>query len=419
MELLKQIAHPPPGGALRNIPLILALAGLLCFGIYSWIGYALETFGDSGDYIVFSNMTIPQVLAHYRPPGYGVMLAATRRLLGDWNGLPAVQYGAFVGAVIFFCQGLRWRGVRRRTILLVGLALLPADIFRTHGHLIASEPFTLVFTLLWFGALLGLTGAVRRPRARLGLWLLTFAAATGVILHRPAFLFVPPLAVILGWAWMRQRPAALGASPHPRPALAPTLLLIALTGFAPFFLYGGLRWAVVGHFGLSSYKGAVEMAAIGPLLSREWIPRLAPDLQPAATAFVAHREKWLDQRREQDRYPYPGPLPLTPEGAIDYETWSRTSTFYRANLRSRYGVYFLHDMRSVRGLVVADQELHRLFGEVFRLRWREYFRWSAWNFYNGLLSLPRVSPLFAVALLALAAGGAARAARGRRGRVGE
>lgn len=334
----------------------------------------LETvaYRDSRGYVkVLERETLAQKLSHRRTPGYPLFLKAVEALPGGLARLPLVQLALYLGSVVAF--GLAagaylesgWKALLVATPLFY-VRLLPPFTAAMLADLPAAS-FALV-------AVAGLLAAAARPAKRSHRVLAWTAVGLGTFTAyqlRPAYLFLLPLAPLLGIVlfWLAgRRPAAASEAEQPaatRPSTwrlsARFTGLLAVIVLAPFLAWSAFRWAVTGHFGLVSFGGINLMGITGSMLTPEVVPRLPEEHRPLAQAMI-------DRRREVG-------YEIAP--AYDFREWRR---LYNANI-------FYIGMKAARALpgrqrgevgglwVDANRRFTGLSWALIRLQPGLYARW--------------------------------------------
>jgi hypothetical protein len=113
-----------------------------------------------------------------------------------------------------------------------------------------------------------------------------FTACLALSYHfRPAYLFLVPLAPLLGVLLWWLRPVGENRIGWWRLGVG-----LSLAAAAPLLLFCGLRWGTVGHFGLVSFGGYNVIGIAGQLLTPEVARGLPPHLQPLARAILEKQD---------------------------------------------------------------------------------------------------------------------------------
>ena len=225
---------------------------------------------DTVSYIQASRATsTTDALSRVRTVGYPLLLRLAAQpdnnFPGRWRWVPRVHLAAWLAAILLW-----WHGVSRFTgSSWAGFAAAaPLPWAQITGYLDIIQPDFLA-SALGLASLALLLLLVRRPGAAWVWPALGLAVAAGYHL-RPAAVFlaglVPVLAGLLAlWALRRRPGRALGLA-----AGTAALTLLPLLAFA------GLRWGVVGHFGLVSF-GGYNLAGMAACFTD---PGLAAELEP-------------------------------------------------------------------------------------------------------------------------------------------
>lgn len=287
--------------------------------------------------------------------------------------LPVVQFAVHSLAVLFLYHAMVVYGLRSLGSFLVALGLLLADVMRNHGNQVMSEAFTVSFAAIALGFIFFLTAPhTFSPKQRIVLWLGLAISVVMTILIRPAFLFFPFFCLLAGYLLGEKNGLTSRWKFY-------GLLLTAC--FLPTLGYGWLHQSVTGYFGVSNFRGAIMMAAVGPLLNKENVEQISPPLQPLAQAYIQYRDRYIGERRAVDRYPAAGTLPLKPNGEIHIREWVTNRVYYAAHQKSRFAAYGHYNVyQDPLRLPMADHYLAQLAGEVVQFAPQTYLLWVVGNY---------------------------------------
>ena len=245
----------------------------------------------------FDRVPIGVLLETKRTFGYPVFLEAVRWVGGDHSRVAEAQLAVFLAAVVGFGAAVRVYSGSRLTALAAAAPLLFARMIPMQAHRIMSDLLATAAAVATLGLLLVV---VARPASKLA-W-----AGLGLALFytyqvRPACLFLVVLVPLLGLVL----PLLRGGRVARRAALRLSAGLSVLA-FAPFLLWCGLRWAMVGHFGLVSFGGANIIGITASMVTPEAVLLLPAEHRPFARALIKERERQ-------------GLAPLAPD--YDYNRW--------------------------------------------------------------------------------------------------
>lgn len=243
-------------------------------------------------------------LASARTIGYPILL----RLAGweQWGleRVPVAHALSYGLAMLVFWLGLRGYVGSGWLAFWATLPLVASPILRIIRR-VQPDFMGGVWSLVVLGVLFQL--ATGRRRWRKSLWLLLAFATFAAYQTRPAVIFligyVPLAAVLLWMAKHGFRDRRLR-----RFAIASSVAVLV-----PFFLFSGLRWLQVGHFGLVSYGGFQVIGVTTPMLDEQLAAELPEHLRPLAEGMV-------EQMRRQGLATY------EPGSPLDY--WYKYYTFY-------------------------------------------------------------------------------------------
>jgi hypothetical protein len=221
--------------------------------------------------------------------------------------------------------------------MIVASSLLYSNIVLRYLSTLTADALASSLAIMTVGFLVMAVAKGRRPDWR---WACFTAALFATYQTRPAYLFLPLLAPILGLglkalldargrngeedAWRR-------TSLQPDAAKAPwdrvertgwrragTALCVA--SLAPLLAFCTVRWAVVGQFSLVSFGGHNFAGLVGQFLDEDLATELPPETRPLAAAALA-RQRALTPN-EPLRLPGPGLRYSAVENRWDRTTWN-------------------------------------------------------------------------------------------------
>lgn len=257
----------------------------------AWIGanlghgsirYAL----DSMDYRALSETSLDAqaVFSARRPPLYPLLLDAARVFDSGYAILPHLQYAIFFAATLALFTCLAKSGLEPWEALLLTAPIPGATVLEEYGDFMLTEAPAAAFAIVAVG--LAYLIACRGPA--LSRNVLFGGAISAVCLIRPSYVFLVPAL-----------PFAIGLlSPTVRRDLGRRRVMrelgINFSSAAAFLLlYAGVRFAVVGHFGIVSY-GGVAISGFGTnpaFLTRADLPKLRDaEMQGLARAVIDRRD---------------------------------------------------------------------------------------------------------------------------------
>lgn len=320
---------------------------------------ALREDHDTKSYVDASRAPLREMLTSPRTIGYPLLLKAVSPWSPDFQAIPWLQLAAHFLAVAFLDFALRrfgatpWQafaaasGFLYTTLNDMGVSYLLTD------SLAKSMAACTVGLLLWTSA---------SPR-RVGLWIGLAISLMATYQLRPAYLFLIPLAPVLGIALLRLQSSWRGA-PFCWRKVGSALCAAALIPFVGFCL---LRWMLVGHFGLVSFGGCAVVGVAGVWIDQSMIDNELPEtLRPLA------QEIFDGRRKMQLKSPYQ-------RTGLDMYVWEQnhlaivTQIAYPAALRLYGGDHMM-----------ADRQLSGLSRHIIQIRKAAYLRFLIYNLRDGL-----------------------------------
>lgn len=239
-----------------------------------------------------------ELLGRIRSLGYPLLLRSLLWLRGDLGWLPHLQVLLFGAAAAVWCAALRRFGLSSPAALVAGSWPIYSQLFRELAAAVMSDVPAAAVVLLALSAFLVL---LREPRRR-ALWVAVGGVVFLAYQLRPAYVFLVALLPCAVWAlgWLERR---WGLHGEPRRPMAWRLGLVTLL---PLLLFCGLRWALVGHFGLVPFTGHNLSGITSSMLTSELVAELPAKQQPLASAILAERQRRkrqpLDARSSFDEW---------------------------------------------------------------------------------------------------------------------
>ncbi|HEX4954569.1 MAG TPA: hypothetical protein VF017_14350 [Thermoanaerobaculia bacterium] len=362
---------PPPGGLARTAPWVLLATLLATVGLSR---APIET-ADSELYRLLAERAGPlELLASTRTPGYPLLLRGVGAVCPDLSCLPAVQLvlhglaAAALGASLFGA-GLS----RLASVAAAGLALADPWVWNM-APLLRNDLPALSLAVAALAALLQVLSAPG-PFA----WAALTLTSSATWLMRPAYLFLLPLMIGVGWLWCRLPVRSTSAGPSPTRLAA----RLSLATFGPLLLWCLLRLVTVGHFGPVSFTGFNLIGVTASWLDDEQARGLPPREARLAREILQLRRQLALEPVDQDT-----PIAIW-WSQFDANAWRagarsarRLASRYLARTRPPDQVALLLD-------VEADRRLVRLSLALIRAQPALYGRWLFEGWASALRRLAR------------------------------
>lgn len=386
-----------PAGLARATPWAL-LATLLATLAWSWP--LIET-PDSAHYRLLAENASPlELLASTRTPGYPWFLRGIAAVCPDLSCLPAAQLvlhglaAAALGASLFGA-GLS----RLAATAAAGLVLVDPWVWAMAPKL-RNDLLALSLAVATLTALLRVLGA---PSP--GAWAALSAATTATWLIRPAYLFLPLLAIGVGLLGRRFQARRTDGGPG-RSRLAMSL---SLATFGPLLLWCLLRLVAVGDFGPVSFTGFNLIGSTASLLDQEEMRSL-----PLKEARLAR--EILRRRHRLGLEPIGLETPIASWWAQFHpNVWQVGAPAARRQAQQHLLRTHPPEQAAVLLDVEADRRLTRLSLALIRAQPWQYLRWVGAGWAAALRRLARDPWVLVPALAWVAAWPASALARRRRG----
>ncbi len=332
---------------------------------------------DSPSYITASRVeTLEEALSLHRTMGFPLALRLLADQDGSFEAVPRIQLLAYLASILLF-----WHAVRRYTAsrwLAFAAALpLPFAGVMILVNKIGPDFLAAACTVCALSLLLLLTV---RTTSRL-LWVALPLAVFSSYQLRPAGVllvpFIPVFGTVLwlcgGGGWSRRLARWAGG--------------LALAMLLPWTLFAGLRWVVVGDFGLVSFGGCNMSGMVASFLSPEVIADLPPEHRSMAGRIY--------NRRVRRRW---APLTVNDDPAPWFEQysdnmWHISMEVGKAQLKRESRRAFAAGEGDRKGLrptwrVELNKRLTSLSWAVIRTRPLLYLRWVRASFLYGIGQLP-------------------------------
>jgi hypothetical protein len=302
---------------------------------------------DTAGYVEFPFNSLSAALSHYRTPGYPLFLRLLRPLSENWRIVPTVQFLLYCLATAMFFRSLqnltdRWTGA------FIAGSLLATNILFGYVNWLSTEALAATLGVMTAALLLSRITATGGQRVRNAVAIAAVVAAAWLV--RPASLFlvgfVPVVGTLLAMAHRRERATGLWHE----------ALILTLAVVLPVVAYCGLRWNVVGRFGIVSFGGYNLIGIAGQFLDDDVARQLPDDLQPLAAAALQRRSRFPFSEAERLLYD-------RMESRYDDTIWN----VFTPAARDLFG----DDHRRL------NSELKRLAVEIIKVRPRDYAVWLA------------------------------------------
>lgn len=347
---MRRIASQPLAWMLLNAALALTL--LQATGRFQ----AFED-PDTDSYRTMPLGSLRGALSHHRTIGYPLFLKGVRAVTGTDRSAPYFQFLIYFLAVAAFGLALRSVGFSPGATGAAACVLLWSHaVFDFTGFM---HPDLLAVS----GAIFAMAALIvaLRPKASWGVWVGLAAAIFATVQIRPAYLFLPPLVPVLGLA------LALFVFRVPLTRRSGVRLFAVLTtaAAAPLLAFCGLRWLVVGDFGLVSFGGYNLIGITAQFLDEDLLPKLSPEVRPLAAAILRRREA--------------------------HAQWAPPANYW--DIEHRYAnVIWEISIPAAKELygddaVQTNRAIMQLSREVIRLRPDRYLRWLAASGREGMRNL--------------------------------
>lgn len=228
-------------------------------------------------------------VSSHRTLGYPIFLRLAEA--ASPAAVPYLQFALYAGSAIALWAGLRRYGFSGGAALGAASTLFYSGFFLYYVPVLLPEAAALSLAIVAVASLAAVAG-----RGGGGAWA-GVTIGTALAYHfRPAYLFLVPLAPLLGLFLLWLRPIEAASNRWRRVGLG-----LTLASMAPFLFYCGLRWATVGHFGLVSFGGYNAIGIAGQWLTPELAESMPPHLTPLAREMLA-RERALPNWQRPEGY---------------------------------------------------------------------------------------------------------------------
>lgn len=255
--------------------------GVQATGVFVWYhvfeNHLVSFTSDSPRYVDF-RWSYPEIWGQLSGPAYPAFLKLVWFFDPKLVILPDIQLVFHLGTVLFFAFCLVEFGFSEITALAAASPLLYANTIYQFHSVVQTDSMACSLGLLSVACLL-LT--LRHPSS-LKAWTALVFSLFCAYQVRPAYVFlvglVPALGIVLGF--LRYGVGRLMAIKY----YIGAKLGVACLG--PFLLFCGLRWFVVGHFGLVSFGGYNLVGIVSQFLNPGDEERLPPEFQPITRAIL-------------------------------------------------------------------------------------------------------------------------------------
>lgn len=230
----------------------------------------------------FERHALATILELKRTPGYPIFLEVVRRLAGDHSLVAHAQLAVFLAAAVGFGAAVQASSGSRLTALAAAVPLLFARMIPMQATRIMSDMLAAGAAVATLALLLVVVARPASKSAWAGLGLALFYTYQ----VRPACLFLIVLVPLLGLVLTLLRDRGVSW----RAALRRPFTGLCLLSLVPFLLWCGLRWAVVGHFGLVSFGGANLIGITASMVTPQAVPTLPAEYRRFARKLLKWRQ---------------------------------------------------------------------------------------------------------------------------------
>lgn len=356
------------------------MAGLTIFLLLRQGGYDTELTGEYKILNVFNTMTMRELLAYIRPPGYPFFLWFLDKTGLGTPYLPHAQYAVFAGGVLLLLLGMLRFGFRPAHAMVAALAFLGSDFIIRYGPVVFTDALGMGSILMAIGAVLLILAPGRPNHNHWHRWIAPstlFVAVLASFVIRPAFQIAPMFLSLITILLIRKR--------HPPIRIWHPLFRIALISTLPLALFLSIRYVTVNGVGVTSFNGQAMFGMVGPMLTRELAAELTdPDLKKLAEKILDNREIIIQQRASifdpSNPNSYSTALPRHADNSIDYREWSSKSGYHRSSHKAKWVAFFHYGVQdSILQYVHADRRLGDLASEIIQRHWQEYLTLVGWQ----------------------------------------
>lgn len=332
---------------------------LLSFGImYAKGRMDVRVDPDSGSYLNFDFSSFGNSLRGMRTPGYPLFLQGIKKTVG-MDALGLIQWMIWSGCVVALLGGLRRAGVSRCASYSASFVLLFSHGVWEYCGTVGTDCLAMSFAILGVACFLW---SLAQEKLRMLPLLILAIITCATYLVRPAFLFLLVLWPTLG-PWLEYFVFGRGIVRS-----AKSFAAMSLVSIIPFVAYSGMRYVVVGEFGLVSFAGYNLIGIGGQYLQQENLKSISDDLQPLAKGLIAKRSL-VDEYRK----------PETFEDMVDLYN----PTIWRMAVPAAEELY-------KNDVAMTNDNLKRLAAESISSHSDEY---RSWLFSNGLYAAKQVVSL--------------------------
>lgn len=303
---------------------------------------------DSSSYTDFNWSSVRSVLSNMRTFGYPLFLRLVR-LIADDQWIPFAHWLALMIASLIFHEGLVVAGYRRFTAIWAAGVLMFGRGFLEFGQTIIADSLACSIAIAAAGCFLASSGLKTSKSWWCGLAFLTFLAYQ----TRPAFLFLiaawPVISFFIDRLILRRGDRWANAVRR--------CGMYALVTSIPFLTFCGLRWGLVGHFGLVSFGGYNLIGVVGQYLDQPSVDGMPNQLRPVAAAM-------LDRLSQQPHRESPTEF-LAMERMYNPTIWEAA----------------VPAVKQVHGEdpLIVNRVLSQLSGALLKQHPRKYAQWLVWN----------------------------------------
>jgi hypothetical protein len=336
---------------------------------------------DTRSYLDVPLESLSAALSAIRTLGYPLFLRTVTRLSGGVGAVPSAHLVVHVASVFAFGLGLRRAGLDRAIATAAASAVLWSKGAFEYIPVVLGDSLGLSLAVAAIGLLLCTLPATRRGVHWVGLTILV-ALAYHV---RPAYLFLVPLIPLLGMLLHR---SVIASNAQQYSGTLRFGIRLAAASCLPLLAWCGLRWLVVGHFGLVSFGGYNLVGIAGQFVDEPLVGELPGELQPVAARILEIRERTPGWEPPRDYYAM--------ERMFNVTVWTICVPAVRESVSE--------------DPVRVNRTISALCREVLLRRPAAYLRWLSWALREGLtailfLSLTNKPAIVCLGLLMACEGG--------------
>lgn len=235
---------------------------------------------DTVSYSDYPIGSLSDAMVSMRTFVYPLVLKLSGLVSQDGLGAVAIQYGCAVVSVLLFLRCLLRCDWDPKLALAAASCLLYSPMVLEYSSALTPDLLAHSLSVAAVGFWLVVIHRGKSTRDMVAMAILVFMAYQA----KPAYLFllgfVPVGGLVARWWLHRSRRDALRVA-----------LRLAAGAWIPFLMYCGIRWLLVGQFGLVSFGGYNLVGITGQLLREDSIAAMSDDVRSFAERLAAERSK--------------------------------------------------------------------------------------------------------------------------------